>query len=90
MNTYAVVLNEFRGRLSTICGSNGYVRLDGRLSPENALNEALEHFTKRYPSAKHVAVFRAISLGSKGTVIATFPYGREKVYQPIVDDGCYK
>lgn len=90
MNTYACILQEFNGKLSVPCGSSSYVVLDGRLSPDNALNEAVEHFTRTQPTAKHVVVFRAPSLGSRGRVIATFPHGREQLYTPIVNEGCYK
>lgn len=90
MKTYACILTEFNGALSVPCGSSSYVVLDGRLSPDNALSEAVEHFTKTHPTAKHVAVFRAPSLGSRGRVVATWPHGRARVYEPVINAGCYK
>lgn len=90
MKTYATVLIESNGKLATVCGSNGYVQLDGRLSADRALSDAIDHFTKRYPTAKHVAVFKAESLGARGRVIATFPHGRANIYAPLINEGCYK
>ena len=90
MKTYACILNECNGKLSVPCGSSVYVQLDGRLSAGKALGEALDHFMTRQPNAKHVAVFKANSLGSRGRVIATFPHGRESLYQSAVFEGCYK
>lgn len=90
MKTYACILNEFNGRLSVPCGSSAYVQLDGRLSADKALSAAIDHFEKRQPTAKHVAVFKAASLGSRGRVIATFPHGRAALYAPAVFEGCYK
>lgn len=90
MKTYACILNEYNGKLSVPCGSSAYVQLDGRLSADKALSDAIDHFEKRYPSAKHVAVFKANSLGSRGRVVATFPSGRESLYQSAVFEGCYK
>ena len=90
MKTYAAILVERNGALSVPCGSDSYVQLDGRLSASKALSNAIDHFEKRYPTAKHVAVFKAPSLGARGRVIATFPHGRESIYQLAVNEGCYK
>ena len=90
MKTYACTLIETSNGLQVPCGSSHYVVLDGRLSAARALDHAIEHFTKREPTAKHIAVFKAESLGSHGRVIATFPHGRESIYSKAVFDGCYK
>lgn len=90
MNLYACVLVGDDKNISVPCGDRAYIKIDGRLSAQNALNVAIDHFTKTHPTTKHVAVYRAQSIGHRGKVVATFPYGRSAVYEPIVNIGCYK
>ena len=91
MKTYAVILEpDLSGKLSVPCGSTHYVQLDGRLSPASALNEAIDYFTPRFPTTKHIAVYKAPSIGARGRVVATFPHGRANVYEPVINAGCYK
>ena len=90
MHTYACILWQTETGLQVPCGTDAYVQLDGRMSAHNALHEATTRFAKRWPTARHVAVFRAPSLGHKGRVVATFPTGRERLYEPAVNEGCYK
>lgn len=92
MKTYACVVEQssYNGKWQVPCGSSSYTVLDGRLRADNALQEAIEHFTKTKPNAKGVAVFRASDLGSKGRVIASFPHSAKNLFQSVIFEGCYK
>lgn len=92
MKTYACVVEQspYNGKWQVPCGSSSYTVIDGRLSAENALQEAIEYFTRTKPNAKGVAVFRARDLGTKGTVIASYPICAKNLFQSVIFDGCYK
>jgi len=90
MKTYVCILENINGKWVVPCGSDSYVVLDGRLNADNALNQAIEHFTRVKPSAKAVAVYKAQSLGHSGRVVATWPYGCENMFTAAVNRGAYK
>ncbi len=58
---YAAIIktNSLTGNFYIPCGSDSYVKLDGRLNLSNSIEEAKQHFEKRN-DFKGIALFHSI------------------------------